>query len=79
MGTAPETWMDRGKIEGMAAGIVEGKAETFLRQTRLKLSILSDTRVAQVHAAGRDQLDWWPDVLILAKELADVFIIPTRH
>ena len=63
----------------MAAGFVEGKAETFLRQARLKLSIHPDTCVAQVHAAGRDQLDWWLDVLILAKELVDVFTRPTRH
>ena len=63
----------------MAAGILEGKAETFLRQARLKLSILPDTRVTQVHAAGRGQLDWLLDLLILAKELVDVFTRPTRH
>ena len=79
MGTAAETWMERGRIEGMVAGILEGKAETFLRKARLKLSILPDTCVAQVNAAGRDQLDWWLNVLILIKELVDVFTRPTRH
>ena len=56
-----------------------GKAETFLRQARLKFGTLPEARVTQVHAAGLDQLDAWLVSLILAANLDDVFDLNSRH
>ena len=71
METLAHTWMESGKAEG--------KAETFLRQARLRFGTLPESRVTQVHAAGLDQLDAWLDSLLLAANLDDVFDLRSRH
>ena len=75
MGTVAQEWMEQGKT----AGIAEGKAETFLRQARLKFGTIPDARVAQVRAAQQDQLDAWLDALILAEDLDAVFARRSGH
>ena len=65
--------------KGKVIGIAEGKAETFLRQARLKFDAIPDARVAQVRAASLVQIDAWLDALILAEDLNDVFAKRTRH
>ena len=87
MGTAAESWLEQGRTEGevlgiekgKVIGIAEGKAETFLRQARLKFDAIPDARVAQVRAASLVQIDAWLDALILAEDLNDVFAKRTRH
>ena len=75
MGTAAQIWMERGK----AAGITAGKAETFLRQARLKFGDLSAERVDEVRSASSEQLDAWLDVLMTADDINAVFGDRTRH
>ena len=65
--------------KGKVIGIAEGKAETFLRQARLKFDAIPDARVAQVRAASLVEIDAWLDALILAEDLNDVFAKRTRH
>ena len=67
MGTVAEKWVE------------QGKAETFLRQARLKFDTIPDARVAQVRAAQQDQLDAWLDALILAEDLDAVFARRSGH
>ena len=87
MGTVAQEWMEQGRAEGEVRGIgkgkiigkAEGKAETFLRQARLKFGTIPDARVAQVRAAQQDQLDAWLDALILAEDLDAVFARRSSH
>ena len=65
--------------KGKVIGIAEGKAETFLRQARLKFDAIPDARLAQVRAASLVEIDAWLDALILAEDLNDVFAKRTRH
>ena len=89
MGTAAQIWMEQGRTEGKAAGIVEGKAagivegkaagiaegkaDTFLRQARLKFGHLSSERAERVRGATPEQLDAWLDALITAEDIDAVF------
>ena len=81
MGTAAQTWLEqgrdegiaRGRAEGIAQGRAEGKAETFLRQARLKFGLLSPERTKQVRRASPEELDIWLDALILAGDIDAVF------
>ena len=95
MGTLAETWIEQGIAQGIETGeirgiekgiavgeirgIEKGKAETFLRQARLKFGSIPEPRVTQVNAAGQDQLDAWLDSLVLAANLDDVFDLRSRH
>ena len=78
-----EQGMQRGKLEGRLEGIVEGelkgKAETFLRQARLRFGDLSHSRIATVRNASTDDLDAWLERLMTAKTLDDVFGRHRRH
>ena len=75
MGTAAQIWMEQGK----AAGIVEGKADTFLRQARLKFGELSSAQAEQVRNASPEQLDSWLEALLSARDIEGVLGARTRH
>ncbi len=79
MGTAAQIWMEQGRTEGKAAGIAEGKADTFLRQARLKFGELASLQVERVRSASSEQLDTWLDALITAEDIDAVFRERTRH
>ena len=84
MGTVAEKWVEQGRAEGIekgkVLGIAESKAETFLRQARLKFDTIPDARVAQVCAANQNQLDaCWLDALILTEDLDAVFARRSSH
>ena len=91
MGTAAQIWMEQGRTEGKAAGIVEGKAvgivegkaagkvDTFLRQARLKFGELTSVHAERVRNASPEQLDAWLDALITAEDVDAVFGERTRH
>ena len=75
MGTAAQIWMEQGK----AAGIVEGKADTFLRQARLKFGELSSAQAEQVRNASTEQLDSWLEALLTARDIDGVLGESARH
>ncbi len=61
-------WMDRGRAEG--------KAETFLRQARIRFGSLPEVRREEVLAADPATLDRWLDALLTAEDLEIVFGSP---
>ena len=75
MGTAAQIWMEQGK----AAGITEGKADTFLRLARLKFGELSSAYTEQVRNASPDQLDSWLEALLTARDIDGILGERTRH
>ena len=83
MGTAAQIWMEQGRTEGKAAGIVEGKtagkADTFLRLARLKFGELASVYAERVRSASSEQLDAWLDALLTAEDIDAVFGDRTRH
>ncbi len=83
MGTAAQIWMEQGRTEGKAAGIVEGKAagkvDTFLRQARLKFGELTPAHAERVRSASPENLDAWLDALITAEDIDAIFRERTRH
>ena len=95
MGTLSEALAEQGRIEGIAegkaAGIAEGKAagiaegkvagkaDTLLRQARLRFGEVSAAREAEIRSAPTEQLDAWSEALIFASDLNAVFEGPSRH
>ncbi|MDE2790420.1 MAG: Rpn family recombination-promoting nuclease/putative transposase [Paracoccaceae bacterium] len=95
MGTAAQIWVEQGRtegkavgivegraagiVEGKAAGIAEGKADTFLRLARLKFGELASARAERVRGASSEQLDAWLDALLTAEDIDTVFGERTRH
>ncbi len=75
MATAAQELTEQGRLEG----IVEGKAETFLRQARLKFGDLSSSRIATVRKASIDNLDVWLERLMTAKTIDEVFGGQSRY
>ena len=75
MGTAAQIWMEQGK----AAGIAEGKADTFLRLARLKFGDLSSVQAEQVRSASPEQLDSWLEALLTARDITVVLGARARH
>ncbi len=75
MGTAAQIWMEQGK----AAGIVEGKADTFLRLARLKFGELSSAYTEQVRDASPEQLDSWLEALLTARDIDGILGERSRH
>ncbi|CAK0776659.1 transposase [uncultured Gammaproteobacteria bacterium] len=69
----------RGKAEGKAEGEAKGKADTLLRQLRRRFKTLPSLVEDRVLAAGSDQLDEWSDLILDARELADVFGADQKH
>ena len=63
----------KARLEGEAAGIKAGKAETLLRQLTRRFGALPDPVVAHVRAAGCDHLDDWSERFVDAPRLDDVF------
>ncbi|CAK0745370.1 transposase [uncultured Gammaproteobacteria bacterium] len=68
-----------GKAEGEAKGKAEGKAEMLLRQLRRRFKTFPSQVEDRVRAAGSDQLDEWIDLILDARELADVFATDQKH
>ncbi|MCY4140250.1 MAG: hypothetical protein OXF56_18550 [Rhodobacteraceae bacterium] len=64
MGTAAQIWIEQGRTEGKAAGIMKGTADTFLRLARLKLGELSSAQTEQVRNASTEQLDSWIEAVL---------------
>ena len=95
MGTAAQIWVEQGRtegkavgivegraagiVEGKAAGIAEGKADTFLRLARLKFGELAFVHAERVCGASSEQLDAWLDALLTAEDIDTVFGERTRH
>ena len=79
MGTAAQIWMEQGRIEGKAAGIVEGKADTFLHLARLKFGELTSAQAEQVRNAPPEQLDSWLEALLSARDIDGVLGERARH
>ncbi len=75
IGTAAQIWMEKDK----AVGIVEGKADTFLRLARPKFGGLSSVQTEQVRNASTEHLDSWLDALLAAKDIDGVLVERTRH
>ncbi len=75
MASAAQELTEQGRLEG----IVEGKAETFLRLARLRFGDLSSSRIATVRKASIDNLDVWLERLMTAKTIEDVFGGHSRH
>ncbi|MCY4264253.1 MAG: hypothetical protein OXE78_05305, partial [Gammaproteobacteria bacterium] len=73
MGTLAEQWIEEGKAKGLEKGLTQGKADTFLRQARLKFGELPEQRIDAVRVATVAQLDQWLDALLVADTLDDIF------
>ena len=94
MGTIAETWIERGKAEGIAIGEqrgkaegitigeqrgkAEGKAETLLRQLRRRFGALPGPVEARVGTASPAQVDGWLDAVLDGDSLGDVLAAPPR-
>jgi len=80
MGTVAEELVREGRAywiaEGEAVGEATGKAETFLRQARLRFGEVPQGRAAEVRAADTATLDRWLDALLFADTLDEVFGSP---
>ncbi len=81
MGTLAEQWieegiekgLEQGLEQGIEQGIEKGKADTFLRQARLKFGELPEQQIDAVRVATVAQLDQWQDALLVADTLDDIF------
>ncbi len=69
MGTAAQIWRKQNREEGLA----EGKAETFLRQARVKFGGVPPARAEKVRTAAAGELDAWLEALITAEDIEAVF------
>ena len=74
--TIAQQWLKQGRAEGMAEGRTEGKADTLLRLLRRRFKTLPAGIEPRIRAAGTDQLDEWTDLVLDARELADIFDAP---
>jgi len=61
-----------GRQEGLARGIAEGRAQTLLRQLRLRFGDLPTDVVQRVSEANIDELDQWTERVLDAGSLDDV-------
>ncbi|MGA1528166.1 MAG: DUF4351 domain-containing protein, partial [Burkholderiaceae bacterium] len=61
------------KLEGIALGRAEGKAELLERQLIKKFGPLSEPARTRLFAASDEQLNLWAEELLLAKTIEDVF------
>ena len=68
-----------GIAEGRIAGVVAGKADTLLRQARLRFGEVSPAREAEIRSATAEKLDAWSEALIFAPDLDAVFEGTSRH
>ncbi len=75
MGTAAQIWKEQGREEGLA----EGKAETFLRQARVKFGGVPPASAEKVRAAAAGELDAWLEALITADDIEAVFAVRRGH
>ena len=82
MGTIAETLLEQGEVRGLAKGeelgLAKGKAETFLRQARIRFGNVPAARAAEVRAVDAATLDRWLEALVVADMLEGVFG-PRRH
>ncbi len=68
----------KGEALGRSKGRLEGKAETFLRQARVRFGAVPTARSDEVRAADVATLDRWLDALVIAETLEEVFE-PRKH
>ena len=69
MPTVAEAW----KEEGRAEGLVQGKAETLLRQLERRFGAVPEESRTRVLAASVEDLDAWLDAFVSASSLDDIF------
>lgn len=82
MKTIAETLLEEGEARGLkkalAGGRAEWKAETLLRQARIKFGDVPAARVSEVGAADEASLDRWLEAVVVVDTLEEVFD-PRRH
>ncbi len=78
MRTLSEALAEQGRIKGIAEGKAAGKADTLLRQARLRFGEVSAAREAEIRSAPTERLDAWSEALIFASDLDAVFEGPSR-
>ncbi|CAK0779058.1 hypothetical protein WCLP8_80001 [uncultured Gammaproteobacteria bacterium] len=76
---AAKEWMAEGAAKGRAEGEAKGKADTLLRQLHRRFKVLPSQVEDRVRAGSGDQLDEWIDLILDARELADVFGADQKH
>jgi hypothetical protein len=95
VGTIAETLLEQGEVRGLAKGEAlglakgealglskgraQGKAETFLRQARIRFGDIPAARADEVRSADAAMLDRWLEALIGADTLDEVFDPQRRH
>ncbi len=83
MGTIAETLLEQGEARGLSRGrlegLAEGKAETFLRQARVRFGDVPAARAVEVRTADAATLDRWLDAVVVAETLEEVFEPRRRH
>ena len=91
METIAETLLEQGEVRGLAKGealglakgeelgLAKGKAETFLRQARIRFGNVPAARADEVRAADAATLDRWLEALVVADTLEEVFGPRRRH
>ena len=68
-----------GLAKGEELGLAKGKAETFLRQARIRFGNVPAARADEVRAAHAATLDRWLEALVVADTLEEVFDPRRRH
>ena len=71
--------LNKGRVEGRVEGLTQGKAETLLRQARIKFGDVPAARADEVGAADAATLDRWLEALIGAETLDEVFDNRRHH
>ncbi len=61
MGTIAETWMERGRLEGLKTGEKKGRAESPINLLEHRFRSLPSAIRERIDAAGPEQLNAWFD------------------
>jgi predicted transposase YdaD len=69
----------RGRLEGLHAGRMEGEASVLIRQLTRRFGPLPDWAEARLREADAMQLDAWVDAVLDAESLVDVLGTADRH
>ncbi len=72
--TAADQLMERGRAQGLKQGLEVGRREMLLDLLRERFGELPGATVAQVTAAGLDELQAWSKRMLTAPRLDDVFV-----
>jgi hypothetical protein len=72
MSTIAEQWIQEGKDQGRAEGVVRGQAQLLLRQLELRFGPVPEAYRARIDQADADTLLAWGERVVTAHSLADV-------